>query len=37
MRRETRVCAKVELEPESGISGKGDGRGEKVWLSEAEK
>lgn len=24
-------------EPESGITGKGDGRREKVWLSDAEK
>lgn len=35
--RETRVCAKLGLEPESGITGKGDRRREKVCLSDAEK
>lgn len=35
--RESRVCAKAELEPESGITGKGDRRREKVLLSDAEK
>lgn len=31
------MCAKAEPEPESGITGKGDRRREKVWLSDAEK
>lgn len=35
--RETTVCAKAKLEPESGITGKGDRRREKVLLSDAGK
>lgn len=37
MQRETTVCAKVEREPDIGITGKGDRRREKVWLIDAEK
>lgn len=35
--RETRVCANVEIEPGSRITGESVGRREKVWLSGAEK
>lgn len=37
VKRETRVCAKVALEPENGITGKSDRRREKVLLSDAGK
>ncbi len=35
--RETTACASAELEPGSGITGKGDRRREKVLWSDAEK